>query len=113
MQEDVDWADRLASAVLAQMARQNTDREIHSVRAVSATAVEIVFSVPGEGTLRGIRLDLSWVEAASGRIEGSTIEELAFNIVHLGVLEPRSIHEFTVEDTAGVRWLSTENWLED
>jgi len=113
MQEDADWADRLAAAVLVQMARENTDRVIHFARAASATIVEIVFSVPGEGALRGIRVDLSWVEAASGRLKGSTFEELAFNIVQLGVLEPRSIHEFTVEDTASVRWLSTENWLED
>jgi hypothetical protein len=113
MQNDADWADSLASAVLAQMARHNTDTKIHSVRALSATTVEIVFSVLGESTLRGIRLDLSWVEAASGRIEGSTIEELAFDTVHLGILEPRSIHEFSEEDNAGVRWLSTENWLED
>ncbi len=107
------WADRLASAVRDQMAKQDADREIHSVQAISDAAVEIVFSIPGERMLRGIRTDLSWVEAASGRIKGSSVEELAFNLVQLGVLEPRSIHELTAEDNAGVRWLATENWLED
>ena len=113
MQADSNWADRLTAAILDQMARQDVGRDVKSVRSVSAAAVEIIFSVPGEVTLRGIRLDFSWAEKASGRLKGSTAEELAFNAVHLGVLEPRSIDEFTVEDRAGVRWLSTENWLED
>lgn len=113
MQADSKWADRLTAAILHQIARQDIGRDVKSVRSVAGTAVEIVFSVPGEVTLRGIRLDFSWTEKASGRLKGSTADELAFNVVHLGVLEPRSIDEFTVEDRAGVRWLSTDNWLED
>jgi hypothetical protein len=113
VQADSNWADRLTAAILDQITGQDMDSNIKSVRSVSGTAVEIIFSVPGEVTLRGIRLNFSWSEKASGRLKGSTPEELAFNAVHLGVLEPRSIDEFTVEDRAGVRWLSTENWLED
>jgi hypothetical protein len=113
MQANNKWADHLTAAILSQIARQDIDREIHSVRAVSGTAVEIIFSIPGEVTLRGIRIDLPWVEGASGRFKGGTHEELAFNAVELGILEPRSVDEFTTEDESGVRWLSTENWLED
>ena len=114
MQADSNWADRLRAAILDQIARhEDDDVKVELVRSVSGTAVEIIFSVPGEVTLRGIRLDSSWAEKASGRLKGSDAEELAFNAVHLGVLEPRSIEEFTVEDRAGVRWLATENWLED
>ena len=113
MQADSNWADRLRAAILDQIARQEDDAKVESVRSASGTTVEIIFSVPGEVTRRGIRIDLSWAEKASGRLKGSDAEELAFNAVHLGVLEPRSIDEFTAEDKAGVRWLSTENWLED
>ena len=108
MQADNNWADHLAAAILARLAREDSDEEIHSVRAVFGTAVEIVFSVPGEVTLRGLRVDLACAESASGRLEGSTPEEIAFSVVHLGILEPRSIDEFTMEDKDGVRWLSTE-----
>lgn len=40
-------------------------------------------------------------------------EELAFNVVHLAIGEPRSIEEFSEPDTVDIRWLPLSDWIAD
>lgn len=85
---------------------------LQSIRAVTPRRVEVVYRWPGEDNLRGIQLDLSSVEGASERIRNSTVDELAFDLVVIGLEEPRRIEEFTDSDENGIRWLPTEEWLD-
>ena len=85
---------------------------LQSVQVVTPSCVEIVYWWPGEDTLRGIRLDVSSMESASERIRTSSVDELAFDLVAIGMQEPRRIEEFTHPDENAIRWLPTETWLD-
>lgn len=85
---------------------------MHSVQADRRDVVDVVYSWPGEATRRGLRLDLAFVERAPERIRVSTPEELAFDLVVIGILEPRSPDEFQEADANGIRWLPARAWLE-
>ena len=85
---------------------------MHSIRAVTDDVVEVVFSGNPDGDdLRGIRLDRKVLDAAPGRLEGRTLSELAFDVVHLGIGEPRDPAEFDAADASGVRWLPLSDWI--
>lgn len=83
------------------------------VRPVADDVLEIVFSAPGDDDERGIRLDRRTIEAARGRLTQSSLDEIAFDVVTMGIGEPRSAEEFTDLDAEGVRWLPLADWLED
>lgn len=74
--------------------------------------LEVVFSVPGDDDLRGMRLDRKVLDAAPGRLMQSSLEEIAFDVVSMGIREPRRIEEFCA-DATGVRWLPLSEWIED
>jgi hypothetical protein len=93
-----EWATRIADAVCAEFTRRRTYTTLQSIQAVSSEAVEVVYSWPGEDTLRGIRLDLSSVGRASERIRATTAGELAFDLVLVGMEEPRPVEDFTEPD---------------
>ncbi|MEX0665749.1 MAG: hypothetical protein WD598_13415 [Acidimicrobiia bacterium] len=86
---------------------------VHSIRPVGDDVLEVVFSVPFDTHRRGIRLDRNTVEAARGRLMHSSLEEIAFDVVSMGIREPRPLAEFHSADTAGVHWLKLAEWLED
>lgn len=113
MPDHVDWAARLVTAVLEQSAERTTELQLRSVQAVAPDAVELIFFVPGDVNPRGVALDASFVESASERVRSSTIDELAFDVITLGILEPRTIEDFTPPDNKGVRWLPAQQWLGD
>jgi hypothetical protein len=52
-------------------------------------------------------------EPGPERIRDSTIEELAFDLILLGVCEPRSMNEFLPPDDNGIAWMPTDRWLDD
>jgi hypothetical protein len=110
--ETEQWATRIADAVRAEFTQRPMDITLQSVQALSSQSVEVVYSWPGEDTLRGIRLDLTSVERASERIRTSSAGELAFDLVVIGMQEPRAIEDFTEPDAKGIRWLPTQEWLD-
>ena len=75
--------------------------------------LEVVFSGPGDNDLRGIRLDRQVLDAATGRLMQHTLEEIAFDVVYLGICEPRNIAAFNAADANGVRWLPLSDWIVD
>jgi hypothetical protein len=113
--EDVtgaDWSSELVTEIEHQLQRTTGLPPVHSVAARSPDEVEIIFWAPTETPgLRGIRLSRDQVRGAGWRIRESTIGELAFNIIHLGIDEPRALDEFSPPDPHGVRWLDIPPWL--
>jgi hypothetical protein len=86
---------------------------VHSIRPVSDDVLEVVFSLPGDDDLRGMRVDRNVLDAEPGRLRQSSLEEIAFDVVSMGICEPRRIDEFCAADTTGVRWLPLSEWLAD
>ena len=107
------WSSQLAQEVTAQLSRRTTTVAVHSVRPISDDILEIVFSVPGDDDARGIRVDRRVIESTDGRLMQSSLDEIAFDVVAMGICEPRRLDEFREVDTAGVRWLPLSDWLED
>lgn len=110
-----DWASRLATAIelrLKVIARPEEVR-LHSIAATSSEQVEVVYSAPGDSALRGFRISADMARSAPERISESSIDELAFDIVTTGILEPRPPSDFLPADPNGVRWLSIPSWLKE
>jgi hypothetical protein len=99
--------------VEAQLSGRTTTVAVHSVRPISDDVLEIVFSVPGEDDARGIRLDRRVIESSGGRLMQSSLDEIAFDVVAMGICEPRRLEDFRETDAAGVRWLPLSDWLQD
>lgn len=109
----VHLADAVRSELSHRAARQRLHGiEVRSVRAVSSSTVEVVWSCADENALRGLRLQRSDVRSSSTRIQQSDPKELAFDLVLVGVQEPRAREEFTAPDGDGIRWLPTDAWLD-
>jgi hypothetical protein len=107
-----DWATTLAASVRSMLAGRRMWITVHSIQTVSSDEVQIVFSSPDDATLRGVRLDRQAVAAASERVRTSTLDELAFDVVLLGLEEPRSMGDYGEPDEHGVRWLPMVEWLD-
>lgn len=112
-----DWASQIAAAVRSELRDRAATQWLHcielqSVHAASPTAVEVVWACAGRDALRGLRLLQRDVRAASERIRESDPRELAFDLVLVGMQEPRASEEFTAPDADGVRWLPVEAWLD-
>lgn len=107
------WSSQLAEAVAAQLPRRSTAATVHSVRPSSDDVLEIVFSVPGDEDERGIRVDRRVIESTGSRLAQSSLDEIAFDVVAMGICEPRRVEEFCEVDPSGVRWLPLSDWLED
>ena len=86
---------------------------VHSIRPVTDDVLEVVFSWPGDDDLRGMRLDRKAFDTATGRLMHHTLDEIAFDVVNMGIIEPRRIAEFGATDAAGVRWLPLSEWIEE
>ena len=107
------WALALANAVAAQLGRMTVTARVRWIRPTADDVLEVVFSAPGDNELRGLRVDRQTLEAATGRLAQSSLDEIAFDVVTMGIDEPRPIEEFCVADTSGVRWLRLSDWLAD
>lgn len=86
---------------------------MRSIRPVTDDVLEIIFSWPDDDDLRGMRLDRKVFDAATGRMMGSTLDEIAFDVVLMGICEPRDIAEFHAADRTGIRWLPLSDWIAD
>lgn len=108
-----DWSSSLVATFGKELAPYISDvPQVHSVTATSPEEVEIIFSDPtGRPGLRGIRLNSDQVRAAGWRVRTATASNLAFDIVHMGIGEPRALEEFSPPDADGVRWLDIPQWL--
>ena len=113
MDDRSDWASRLAKAVASQLAERAREVQVHSIRATSPEVVEVIYTDSLGTDLKGIRLDLGSVRSGPERIRESSIDELAFDLVLLGLCEPRPIDEFLPPDSDGIRWLPVHRWLDD
>lgn len=109
----VPWSSQLADAVRALLARETRAPTVHSIRPVTDDVLEVIFSWPDDVDLRGMRLDRNVLDAATGRLMGSKLDEIAFDVFAMGIREPRRIEEFGPADTAGVRWLPLSDWIAD
>lgn len=110
-----EWAARLAAAIATRVEAIALPGEVrlHSIAATSPEEVEVIYSVPGDTGLRGMRISAEVVRSAPERIRVSSIDELAFDIVTTGILEPRVPNEFAPADRSGVRWLPISEWLKE
>ena len=110
-----DWAARLGFAVTSKLATVATTIQLHSVKATAPELLEIIYSdsVDGIQYLKGLRLDLSTVKSAAEIVRSSSVEELALDLVYVGICEPRSIDEFLPPDSHGIRWLPAQRWLNE
>jgi hypothetical protein len=110
-----DWASRLAAAIELQLKaiQRPGEARVQSIRATQPDEIEVVYSVPEDPRHRGIRISADLVRSAPARIRESTIDELAFDIVTTGILEPRAQGDFLPADPNGVMWLSIPDWLEE
>lgn len=108
-----DWATRLAAALTAQLSERVTTFQVHAVEATSPDVVDVIYSDPDGVQLKGVRVDAATVHAGAERIKTSSVEELAFDVITLGMGEPRSEDEFLPPDHRGIRWLPAHRWLYD
>lgn len=117
MSDRSDWASRLAAAVASKFAETTEARDstvqLHSVRATSPEIVEVIYSDSMHVGLKGIQIDFASVRSGSEIFRESSVDELASNLINLGMLEPRPLEEFLPADTNGVRWLPLHRWLGD
>lgn len=109
-QPSAPWASQVVEAVRGHCAQRRMRATLVSVHIGPSQLVEVVYSWPGERGLRGIRFDPGSVQRTE-RGPGSTAGELAFDVVLVGIEEPRTVEDFSEPDADGVRWLPIEEWL--
>ncbi len=107
------WALQLADAIAETVARQCRPVPLCSVRVVGDDALEITFSTPYDTDLHGMRVDRKVIETIPSRLMSSSLGEIAFDVVTMGICEPRRNEEFCEADESGVRWLPFLTWLAD
>lgn len=98
MTEQPDWASQLSAAVRSLFGAKPRAIELYSVKAASSEVVEIVHSDAGGWRRRGIRIDQSSVLSARERIIDGSIDELAFDLVCIGMEEPKPEDDFVPPD---------------
>lgn len=110
VQVDADWAGSVAAAVRVQCG-QRPGLVLERVDVVSPEVVEVIYRWPEDVIRRGLRLSLNDVEQ-SERMRGSTPGEVAFDLVRIGMQEPRPVEELSSPDAAGVHWLPASAWID-
>ncbi len=110
---EATWAERLARAVALRLTKDGPEEiTLFAADAVSSQTMQVVYAKASDSILRGIRLGSADLRYASARIQASTIEELAFDLVVLGIGEPRPEEEFLPADADGIRWLPASRWTD-
>jgi len=115
-----NWASRLVAALVSELAVASVEShslpsefQAHSIRATSPEVVELIFSYSPGGELRGMQIGLDSVRAAPWRIRVSSIDEVAWDLVHLWICEPRVMDGFLPPDENGVRWFPVTKWFDE
>jgi hypothetical protein len=110
---DADWASRVAGAIGLYLSRYKAEAHVLSVRAPTPDVVELIYAKSANGALRGVRMDSASIQSGPELLSESSIDELAFLVVHVAVLEPRSLEEFLPADGNGIRWLPMRRWMDE
>jgi hypothetical protein len=107
-----NWSAQLAAAIASQC---EGEPEVHlkSADAKSADVVEVIYSLASDSSLRGVRIDAASLQSGPELLRLRIVGELAFYVLHIAMLEPRSIDEFMPPDASGVRWLPMSCWLNE
>lgn len=104
------WSWRLAQAVVAE-AEQRHQINIRSMFLATPEVFAITFVPPATTCVFGVRLDQAELERIGSRLSGSSVEEVAFDIVVVAAGEPRlDEHHRAGEDR--VHWLALTEWAE-
>ncbi|HWT32710.1 MAG TPA: hypothetical protein VN107_03035, partial [Microbacterium sp.] len=72
--------------------------------------VEFLYRQPWDGKLRGLRVTATDIEPDS-RLAGRSLDEIAFLLVYVGILEPKADDEFEPPDSNGIWWSTSRDWL--
>src|SRR4051794_6949297 len=113
MKQDASWASRVVDAVNTQFHEEKALVELVLVTAPTPVSIELVFKHPGDVHLRGMRLNVEAVRQGPERIRESSVDELAFDLIHMGICEPRALREFLPPDKNGIAWLPIDEWLDE
>lgn len=108
-----DWASRLAAAIALELSARPAISQLLSITATSPQEIEVIYSDVADSEVRGIRVSADLVRSAPPRLRDSSVDELAFDIVTMGICEPRPPEDFLPPDANGVRWLWLPGWLEE
>lgn len=104
------WSWQLAQNVV-NIAAGRPHVRVLSLALPSQEEFEVTFLPVGGAELVGIRLERGALLAKGSRLASSTVEEVAFDVVLLGLLEPRPDLSPS-SGSEGVRWLHLEEWAE-
>jgi hypothetical protein len=107
-----NWSAHLAAAIASQC-EEEPEVHLQSADAKSADVVEVIYSVASGPGLLGVRIDAASFQSGPELLRSRTVGELAFYVLHIAMLEPRSTDEFTPPDASGIRWLPMSRWLNE
>lgn len=113
MTQQSGWAARLADVVAHQLhdvPEAGSSLFVHSINVRPDETVEVIYSTGMDPALKGIRLDADSVRSGGELLRTSSVDELAFFLVHVGLCEPRPNDDFLPPDHQGVRWLPMREW---
>ncbi len=104
------WSWRLAMAIVAR-AETRVEVRILGLCVASPTELEITFLPVGARRAAGIRLSESDLRAAGSRLSDVDVEQLALDVVVIGLAEPREVEPGRLGG-GGVQWLGLTDWAE-
>lgn len=109
----MSWATVLRAHIIREYSKRSETSELYAVRVISDDEIAIVFADGPNRPLKGIRLDRQAVRSGPERIRVSSLSEIAFDLVVMGICEPRLARYFLPPDEEGISWMSAERWLDD
>ncbi|WP_347350086.1 hypothetical protein [Intrasporangium sp.] len=106
------WASSLKREVRRQTALAGAGAELEGlvVEIVNAHMLTLTWSPSIWKGRAGIMLERGMLNRYD-LLRDRSLPELAFYVVHLGLLEPRDIDDFEPPDTKEVRWLEADRWI--
>ena len=105
------WLAEVAREAAKLLAENPDEVQVEAIRMVGSDTAEFVYRQPWDGKLRGLRLRTVDIESGS-RLTEHTTGEIAFLLVYVGILEPKSDDEFAPPDSDGISWVQSRDWLE-
>ena len=106
---DPGWLAEVAREAIKRLAESSDGVLVEAVRMDGSSTVEFVYRQPADGELRGLRVTKT--DIANSRLVEHTPGEVAFLLVYVGILEPKSDDEFAAPDSEGIRWVISRDWL--
>ncbi len=106
------WAWKFASEVLSRAGIGDGTVELTSLELPSTDEVRFHFISkvwPGDQFGIAAKQD-DFANAAILRLAGSSIAEIALNLVAVGLFDPHALVDAPEPDAAGIRWLDVSYW---